>query len=246
MKSDRIHKVLANIGIGSRRQIEEWIRQQRIYVNGNPAQIGQSLAITDCVTLDGKTLTLQKSSSPRRVLLYNKPDGEVCSRADEKTRRTVFHSLPTLATGRWINIGRLDISTTGLLLFTNDGELAQRLMHPSYAIEREYAVRVLGQLTPAMQQQLLEGVRLEDGLARFTALSDGGGSGANHWYHVILKEGRNREVKRLFAAVGLTVSRLIRIRFGDITLPRTLRLGDYLELDNADLTRLCALVSLLN
>ena len=208
---ERIQKLLARAGVGSRRQIEVWIKEGRIRINGRPAALGDRIALTDKVRLDGREISLAKSlPAARRVLAYYKPAGEVCTRRDPEGRRTVFDRLPRIKRGRWINIGRLDINTQGLLLFTNDGELANRFMHPSHEIEREYAVRVLGKVGQEQIGNLTKGVKLEDGPARFSSVTDAGGEGSNHWYHVVIMEGRNREVRRLWEAVGVKVSRLIR------------------------------------
>ena len=231
--TQRLHKRLAQAGCGSRRAIEEWIRAGRITVNGRTANIGAAVAPGDVVCIDGKVVSWETAVAPLpRVLIYNKPSGEVCTRADPEGRATVFDRLPRVA-GRWVTVGRLDYTTLGLLLFTNDGELAHRLMHPSGGMEREYAVRVLGEVDDAMLQRLREGVMLEDGSARFDAIVDAGGQGSNHWYHVIVREGRNREVRRLWESQGVTVSRLMRVRYGPVTLPKGLLPGRHRELDEA-------------
>jgi len=238
--AQRLHKRLAQAGCGSRRAVEEWIRAGRITVNGQPAHIGAAVAPGDVVCIDGKVVNWEASiASMPRVLIYNKPSGEVCTRADPEGRATVFDRLPRVA-GRWVAIGRLDYTTLGLLLFTNDGELAHRLMHPSGGMEREYAVRVLGDVDEAMLQRLREGVMLEDGPARFDVIADAGGQGSNHWYHVIVKEGRNREVRRLWESQGVTVSRLIRVRYGPVTLPKGLLPGRHRELDEKAVDALLA------
>lgn len=237
--AERIQKRLAQAGIGSRRQIEQWIRDGRIKVNGRIATLGDRIGPRDRVRLDGRELALDKSTSRKtRVLAYYKPVGEVCSRRDEKGRKTVFDSLPRLKQGRWINIGRLDLNSIGLLLFTNNGELAHRLMHPSREIEREYAVRVLGEATPEQLQRLRAGVRLDDGEARFTDIVDSGGKGSNHWYHVVIMEGRNREVRRLWESQGLTVSRLMRVRYGPYIMPRRKKPGEFWDLDEKEVRAL--------
>lgn len=229
--SEKLQKVLARAGLGSRRQIEEWIKEQRIAVDGVTAKIGTRITGKEKVTLDNKAvLVIPSSAQTTRLLLYHKPEGEICSRSDPEGRPTVFDNLPRLAGGRWISIGRLDINTLGLLLFTNDGGLANRLMHPKYEVEREYAVRVLGEVTPETLERLQKGVRLEDGIGRFTQIVDAGGKGANHWYHVVVKEGKNRLVRRLWESQRIKVSRLIRVRFGAISLPRTLKSGRCIEL----------------
>jgi len=234
--AERLQKFLARAGYGSRREIEDWIRAGRISVNGDPAVLGLSVGAQDNIEIDGKPVAVAVALSQPvpRTILYHKPAGELTTRADPQGRPTVFDSLPPLKTARWIAVGRLDLNTDGLLLLTTDGELANRLMHPSSEIEREYAVRVLGAVAPEVIERLLGGVELEDGRAAFSALRDAGGSGANHWYHVTLKEGRNREVRRLWESQGVTVSRLIRVRFGPIGLPRELRPGRHRALTRAE------------
>jgi 23S rRNA pseudouridine2605 synthase len=231
---EKIQKVLANLGYASRREIERWIEAGRVKVNNQVIGLGARVTPSDKISVDGKPVQRISTSRETRVLLYHKPTGEICTRSDPQGRPSVFDKLPRLSKGRWIAVGRLDINTTGLLLFTDNGELANRLMHPKYEIEREYAVRVLGQVTPEQLSALQSGVELDDGIAKFVTIHDAGGTGANHWYHVSLLEGRNREVKRLWAAVGLQVSRLHRIRYGPVTLPRTVKLGQYQELDKHD------------
>lgn len=228
---EKIQKVLARTGIGSRRRIEDWVQAGRIKVNQKMATIGMRVQPTDKISLDGHLINLAASTVIQHLLCYHKPVGEVCTRDDPKGRPTVFERLPHPPKGRWINIGRLDLTTSGLLLFTTDGELAHRLMHPAYTIEREYAVRVLGEVDAAMLDRLRRGVRLADGIAAFKSIVDAGGQGANHWYHVTLKEGRYHEVRRLWESQGVTVSRLIRIRFGPVLLPKHLRAGHGVELD---------------
>jgi 23S rRNA pseudouridine2605 synthase len=229
-QSDKLHKVLADAGIGSRRDMEELIIAGRVSVNGQPAHIGQRVLPTDQVRVNGKPLVRRQPGRPPRVLLYHKPAGEIVSQDDPEKRATVFDKLPKVSGGRWVAVGRLDFNTEGLLILTTSGELANRLMHPRYEVEREYAVRVLGELTEDQKQRLREGVQLDDGLAMFSKLEDAGGTGANRWYRVVIGEGRNREVRRMFEAVGLEVSRLIRIRYGAIQLPRSLPRGRYQEL----------------
>ena len=236
--AERLQKFLARMGLGSRRQIEDWIRQGRITVNGVPAQLGASVNGAEKIGIDGKLIQVRAFGQQRRVLAYYKPVGEIASRHDPEGRTTIFEHLPPLRDGRWIVVGRLDLNTQGLLLITNDGELANRLMHPSSQVEREYAVRVLGEVTPDMLKRLREGVPLEDGLARFDEIREAGGEGANHWYHVVLKEGRNREVRRLWESQGVAVSRLTRVRFGPVTLRRGLHLGHWDELDEEQMTEL--------
>jgi len=235
---ERVQKVLANAGHGSRREIERWIRCERISINGSVAQLGDRIESSDKVTLDGQPLKLGSSAVTPRCIGYHKPQGEVCTRSDPEGRTTVFESLPPLKGQRWISIGRLDISTSGLLLFTNDGQLANALMHPSNEVSREYAVRILGDPDAKTIEKLKKGVRLEDGLARFDSIEAAGGAGANRWFNVVLKEGRNREVRRIWEAVGITVSRLMRVRFGSIRLPDRLGRGRYANLTKGQITAL--------
>ncbi|MBW4936357.1 23S rRNA pseudouridine(2605) synthase RluB [Marinobacter sp. F4206] len=229
---ERIQKLLARVGAGSRREIEGWMEAGRLTVNGHAASLGQKATAEDRFELDGKRLDVSGAADlVRRVLIYNKPEGEVTTRKDPEGRPTVFDRLPRLKDHRWISIGRLDINTTGLVLFTTDGELANRLMHPSRQIDREYAVRIFGEVDDAMIERLMEGVLLEDGMAKFTDISPAGGSGINRWFHVTLLEGRNREVRRLWESQGVRVSRLKRVRYGPIFLPSRLTLGKWEELD---------------
>ena len=234
---ERIQKYLAGRGAGSRREIDALLQQGRISVNGKVAKPGDQVEGHEKIAIDGKPLRLAPHQPRPKILLYHKPVGEVCSRADPEGRDTVFARLPRLQRGRWVGIGRLDINTSGLLLFTNDGELANRLMHPSFEVEREYAVRVRGEVTAEMLQRLRDGVELEDGPAHFDDIVDAGGAGANHWYHVVLKEGRNREVRRLWEAVGVEVSRLMRVRYEAFRLPRWLKPGKYRFLDDDTIRR---------
>jgi 23S rRNA pseudouridine2605 synthase len=231
---ERLQKVLAQIGVASRRDIEALVLAGRISVNGLPATLGQKVGPGDRVKLNGKLIPLRFADRTPRVLIYHKPEGEIVSREDPEGRPTVFERLPMLKKGRWIAVGRLDFNTSGLLLLTSDGELANRLMHPRYEIEREYAVRLLGQLTEEQIQQLQTGVELEDGLARFNTVFDAGGEGVNHWYRVTLTEGRNREVRRMFELFGLTVSRLMRVRYGPVSLPPRLKRGMWMEMPEAE------------
>jgi 23S rRNA pseudouridine2605 synthase len=233
----KLHKVLAEAGLGSRRDMEELIIAGRVSVNGEPAHIGQRILPTDAVRINGKLLQRRVSNKPPRVLVYHKPAGEIVSADDPEGRPSVFDRLPTMKTGKWLAVGRLDFNTEGLLLFTNSGDLANRLMHPRYNIDREYAVRTLGELEEGMRQKLLAGVELDDGTASFTKIVDGGGEGVNRWYRVVIGEGRNREVRRMFEAVGLTVSRLIRTRYGAMTLPSGLKRGRWEELEENDVRR---------
>ena len=227
----KLHKVLAEAGLGSRRDMEELIIAGRVSVNGEPAHIGQRILPTDTVRINGKIIFRKVSKRPPRVLVYHKPAGEIVSMDDPEGRPSVFERLPNMKAGKWLAVGRLDFNTEGLLLFTTSGDLANRLMHPRYQIDREYAVRTLGELEEGMRQKLLAGIELEDGLAQFSRIADGGGEGVNKWYRVIIGEGRNREVRRMFEAVGLTVSRLIRTRYGALTLPRGLKRGRWEEMD---------------
>lgn len=237
--SEKIQKVLANAGLGSRREIETWIQEGRVTVNGRPATIGDRMAYHDKVCVDGREIKLIKSSKQRsRVLLYNKPEGEMCTRNDPEGRPTIFERLPLIRNSRWICVGRLDFNTSGLLLITNDGKLAHTLMHPSSQIEREYAVRIRGDVTDEILSKLQKGVQLDDGQARFDSVVDAGGSGSNHWYHVVVKEGRNRLVRRVWEALGFSISRLIRIRFGPIYLPSNLRRGKHTELPAEEVAEL--------
>ena len=235
-KPERLQKILAQAGVGSRREMEEWIAAGKVSVNGEVAHLGQSVVPTDKVKVGGRLINIRftGSSRPPRVLMYHKPEGEIVSRSDPDGRPSVFAALPRMRGGRWINVGRLDFNTSGLLLFTTSGELANKLMHPSSQLVREYAVRVLGELTQDAQAQLLKGVELEDGEASFASLVDAGGEGANKWYRVSLFEGRNREVRRMFEAVGCTVSRLIRVRYGPFFLPPQLKRGRCRELDEGE------------
>ncbi|MDR0933891.1 MAG: rRNA pseudouridine synthase [Burkholderiaceae bacterium] len=240
----KLHKVLAEAGLGSRRDMEELIISGRVSVNGEPAHIGQRILATDQVRINGKLLQRKVSKRPPRVLIYHKPAGEIVSRDDPEKRPSVFDRLPQVKNGKWLAVGRLDFNTEGLLLFTTSGDLANRLMHPRYNIEREYAVRTLGELEEGMRQKLLAGVEMEDGIGQFSRIADGGGDGVNKWYRVVIGEGRNREVRRMFEAVGLTVSRLIRTRYGALSLPQILKRGRWDELEeNAvrDLMRLSGL-----
>lgn len=242
---EKLQKVLARMGVGSRRDVEAWIAQGRVKVNGADATLGQRVLASDAIALDGRLLRREEDQTVRRVLIYNKPEGEVCTRSDPEGRPTVFDRLPRPKNGRWINVGRLDINTTGLLLFTTDGELANRLMHPSYEMDREYAVRVRGEVTDEMLENLKNGVMLEDGPARFTDIQQAPqGDGFNHWFHCVVMEGRNREVRRLWESQGLVVSRLKRVRFGPVFLTADLSVGRWREMGQAELDILAAEVGL--
>ncbi|MBD9438903.1 23S rRNA pseudouridine(2605) synthase RluB [Pseudomonas sp. PDM04] len=243
---EKLQKVLARIGVGSRRDVEAWISHGRIKVNGKDATLGQRVDMHDAITIDGKVIKREEAAeSVRRVIMYNKPDGEICTRVDPEGRPTVFDKLPRPKEGRWINIGRLDINTTGLLMFTTDGELANRLMHPSFEMDREYAVRVRGEVDDEMIERLKAGVVLEDGPARFTDIQQApGGEGFNHWYHCVVMEGRNREVRRLWESQGLVVSRLKRVRFGPVFLNSDLPMGRWREMSQYEVDILSAEVGL--
>ncbi|MCI3204367.1 23S rRNA pseudouridylate synthase B [Pandoraea capi] len=243
-EAPKLHKVLAEAGMGSRREMEELILAGRVSVNSEPAHIGQRILPTDQVRINGKLVKRRITSKPPRVLLYHKPAGEIVSHSDPEGRTSVFDRLPPMKTAKWLAVGRLDFNTEGLLILTTSGDLANRFMHPRYEIEREYAVRTVGQLSEASRQQLLHGIKLDDGEANFLRLKDGGGEGSNHWYHVALAEGRNREVRRMFDAAGLMVSRLIRTRYGPLTLPRGLKRGRYEEMDEAQVRSLFAAVGM--
>ncbi len=237
-KPERLQKLLAQSGIGSRRDMEDLIAAGRVSVNGEVAQVGQSASPGDRIKVNGKLVQLKFSNRLPRVILYHKPEGEIVSRDDPKHRPTVFTALPRLSGGRWVAVGRLDFNTSGLLVFTTSGELANRLMHPRYNLVREYAVRVLGELPEDARQRLLDGIELEDGVAQFASFEEAGGEGANHWYRVSLFEGRNREVRRMFEAVGVVVSRLMRVRYGPFVLPPNLKRGQVLEVGEDEVKRL--------
>jgi 23S rRNA pseudouridine2605 synthase len=240
----KLQKVLAQAGLGSRRDMEELVRAGRVTVNGMPALIGARVGPADVIEINGRTLSGAADKRPPRVLLYYKPEGEIVSRDDPGGRQSVFDRLPQPRGAKWLAVGRLDFNTSGLLILTTSGELANRMMHPRYELEREYAVRVLGRLTPEQQARLLSGVKLDDGIVRCDSVQDRGGEGANHWYHVVLREGRNREVRRLFEAMGLKVSRLMRVRFGNLSLPRDLKRGRYVELPSRATRELLASLGL--
>ncbi len=243
--SEKLQKVLARVGLGSRRYMEEVIAAGRVSVNGQIAQVGERIEPTDELRIDGRKVAFQiEDEIRRRVIIYYKPEGEICSRSDPESRPTVFDQLPSIPGDRWVMVGRLDINSTGLLMFTNDGELANRLMHPSNEIEREYAVRVMGEVTPAIKNNMTNGVVLDDGPAKFESFSEIGGEGINRWYQVVVKEGRNREVRRIFESQGLKVSRLLRTRYGTVILPRELRTGRWVELDKNDIDNLTKAVEL--
>ena len=237
---EKLQKVLAREGVGSRREMERVISAGKVMVNGKVAQLGDRISVKDTVVVDGRRLKLTApEDNPLRVLLYNKPEVEICSRSDPEGRKTVYERLAELKNERWISVGRLDFNTSGLLLFTNDGELANKLMHPSSMIDREYLVRVQGKVDDDMKARLREGVQLEDGVARFTDIVDGSGDGSNQWYYCVVLEGRNREVRRLWESQGVKVSRLKRVRYGNIFIPSHVRMGQWLELNYREIKELC-------
>nr|WP_028304820.1 23S rRNA pseudouridine(2605) synthase RluB [Oceanospirillum maris] len=245
VKTEKLQKVLARTGMGSRREMERLIETGEIAINGQKAKLGDRVSIHDRVTVHGRLVKLiAEEEVPRRVIMYSKPEGELCTRHDPQGRRTVFDRLPKLKGERWISIGRLDINTSGLLLFTTDGELANRLMHPSQQIEREYAVRVMGDVKPDHIKAMVEGVMLEDGSASFTDVQEFGGEGINTWFHVVIMEGRNREVRRLWESQGLTVSRLKRVRYGSIFLDKRARAGEWIELTQQEIDQLSEMAGL--
>ena len=238
VETPKLHKVLAQAGLGSRLEMEQLILEGRISVNNEPAHVGQRIQFGDQVKVNGKPIRYRIDPPPARVIAYHKPVGEVVTHDDPQNRPTVFRKLPRLMQGKWQSVGRLDLNTEGLLLFTSSGELANNLMHPRFGLEREYAVRVLGALSNEEKQKLLDGVRLDDGMASFGSIEDGGGEGSNCWYRVTISEGRNREVRRMLESVGHAVSRLIRIRYGAMVLPRGLKRGAWMELDESDIRAL--------
>src|SRR3990167_9352360 len=243
--SEKLQKVLARSGVGSRREMEEYISAGRVTVDGKVASLGDRINANQQVRVDGHPVKIAaEAEQVCRVIAYHKPEGEICSRIDPEGRPTVFDRLPKIKDSRWIAIGRLDINTSGLLLFTTDGEMANRLMHPKFEVEREYAVRVFGDVNDAMIQKLRLGVELEDGKANFKKVKAMGGEGINRWFHVVLTEGRNREVRRMWESQGAVVSRLIRIRYGDLLLPKHLPAGGYAEYPLEDVNYLRKLVHL--
>ena len=244
--SEKLHKILARNGYGSRREMERWIEDGRLKINGKQARTADRVEDSDKIVLDDKLVELNFDDQQHRILIYNKPEGEICTRDDPEGRKDVFSKLPRLQGSRWIIVGRLDINTSGLLFFTTDGELANALMHPSSEIDREYSVRILGEVDGQVLQNLTKGVDLEDGFARFDSITDAGGTGANHWYSVVLKEGRKREVRRLWESQGLKVSRLMRTRFGPIVLTRNLRKGTFRDLDKSEAAALYSSVGMKN
>ncbi|MAY02748.1 MAG: 23S rRNA pseudouridine(2605) synthase RluB [Gammaproteobacteria bacterium] len=244
-KDEKLQKVLARAGYGSRREMENWIAQGRVLVNGKTATLGDRVTADDKISVDGKKLSANTPHSvPQTVLLYNKPIGEICTRKDPEGRPSVFAKLPRIQHARWVAVGRLDINTSGLLLFTTDGELANKLMHPSTQIEREYAVRVMGEVTQEMVENMHRGVLLEDGMARFSDIQYFAGEGANQWYHVVITEGRNREVRRLWESQGVKVSRLKRVRYGNIFIPSVIKVGQFRQLPATEVKELYELAGL--
>ncbi len=245
VSDEKLQKVLARAGFGSRRELETWISAGRVKVNGKLAALGDRVGPEDKIVIDGKKLSSNTSTSVNQtVLLYNKPVGEICSRNDPEGRPSVFDKLPRLQHARWVSVGRLDINTSGLLLFTTDGELANKLMHPATQVEREYAVRVIGEVTKEMINEMHKGVMLEDGMARFTDIQFFSGEGANQWYHVVIMEGRNREVRRLWESQGLKVSRLKRVRYGTAFIPSVVKVGQFRELPASEVKELYKLAGL--
>lgn len=243
--SEKLQKVLARAGLGSRREMETAISDGRVKVNSQVAKLGDRVEMRDKVSFDDRPVTLRpENEAPRRVIMYNKPEGELCTRKDPEGRRTVFERLPRLKGERWIAIGRLDINTSGLLLFTTDGELANRLMHPSTQVEREYAVRVMGEVKREHIVAMVDGVMLEDGPARFTDVQEFGGEGINTWFHVVILEGRNREVRRLWESQELTVSRLKRVRYGNIFIDKRAKAGEWVELSQDEVDDLATIANL--
>lgn len=237
---EKLQKVLARAGLGSRREMERVIEAGRVEINGQKATLGDRVNLDDKIFVDGRRVKLAAPQQQAiRVLLYNKPEGEICSRSDPEGRRTVYDRLPALRGERWISVGRLDFNTSGLLLFTNDGELANRLMHPSSVIDREYLVRIQGDVDDDMKQRLRDGVELDDGMAKFTDIVDGAGEGRNRWFYCVVMEGRNREVRRLWESQGVKVSRLKRVRYGNIFIPSHVRVGQWIELNNTEIADLC-------
>ena len=238
-QGERLQKVLAASGLASRREIERWIVDGRLKINGRLAKLGDRVSDEDTVSLDDRPLSAKRLTGvQRKIIMYNKPEGELVTRSDPEGRKTVFSRLPKLEKGRWIAVGRLDINSAGLLLFTTDGDLANRLMHPSRQIEREYAVRVMGIVTEEMLQALVQGQELEDGFARFEDIVESGGSGINRWYHVVIMEGRKREVRRLWESVGVQVNRLKRVRFGHVILDSSIKAGQWRDLDPKETEKL--------
>lgn len=240
--TEKLQKVLARRGLGSRREMEEWIKAGRVAVNGVTATLGSRVARNDFIAVDGRPVMAGAAGRPPRVLLYHKPEGEIVSRDDPGGRASVFEKLPPLRGAKWLAVGRLDFNTSGLLVLTDDGELANRMMHPRYELQREYAVRIRGRIAPADMERLRQGIQLEDGQARLESIEEEGGEAANRWYRIVLREGRNRVVRRMFETLGLRVSRLMRIRFGPVSLPPRLTRGRFMELAPAEVRSLLSAV----
>ncbi|MFT6201953.1 MAG: 23S rRNA pseudouridine2605 synthase [Candidatus Endobugula sp.] len=239
-EGEKLQKVLARAGLGSRREMERVIGQGHVMVNGQVASLGDRVGADDKVDVNGRRIKLEKPEERRiRVLLYNKPEGEICTRSDPEKRPTVYDRLPPISGDRWISVGRLDFNTSGLLLFTNDGELANKLMHPSSVIDREYLARIQGTVDNDMKQRLRDGVELDDGIAKFSDIVDGAGEGRNQWFYCVVMEGRNREVRRLWESQGVTVSRLKRVRYGSIFIPSHVRVGQWVEMTEGEIKSLC-------
>ena len=239
----KLQKLLAQKGLGSRREMEALIASGGVSINGRTAVLGARVSAQDRVQIGKRVIRFDFADRLPQVLLYHKPEGEIVSRSDPEGRPTVFDKLPHLKSSKWIAIGRLDFNTSGLLVFTTDGSLANRLMHPRFEMEREYAVRIIGELTAEQITQLTTGIQLNDGMASFDLLIEEGGEGINHWYRVVLREGRNREVRRMFEAIGVTVSRLMRVRFGPINLPPRIKRGQWMELNEKETRRMLALLA---
>jgi len=245
MQDEKLQKIMANAGLASRRESERWIKEGRVSVNGKIAEIGDRANFESTIRVDGKPLKVTKPDEFKRVMIaYHKPEGEISSRKDPEGRATIFDTLPKVRNSRWLSVGRLDYNTSGLIFFTNDGNLANKLMHPSMEIVRKYAVRVRGQVTDDMLAQLQNGIELDDGPAHFESIEDAGGERSNHWYHVTLKEGRNREVRRMWEALDIQVSRLHRIKYGNFELPRSLKRGRWRELTPQELSEFESLAGL--
>jgi len=240
--TQKLQKALAQAGLGSRREIEDWIRAGRVTINGVAAHVGARVGVNDSIQIDGRPAGARPEGRAARILIYHKPEGEIVSRNDPDGRPSVFDRLPAVKGGKWLAVGRLDFNTGGLLVLTTSGELANRMMHPRYELEREYAVRIRGRISPPDMERLTRGIRLEDGPARLESIEEQGGEGANRWYRIVVREGRNRIVRRLFAALSLTVSRLMRTRFGPVELPPRLTRGSYVELQPGEVRRLFAAV----
>lgn len=238
LPSQKLHKMLAQAGLGSRRMMEQWIGEGKITVNGAVASVGTRVVSSDMIKIGRRVVRWPGAQRVPQILIYHKPEGEIVSHDDPEGRTSVFDRLPTLRGAKWVAVGRLDYNTSGLLIFTTSGELANRMMHPRFAVEREYAVRVIGQLTAAQTERLIRGIPLSDGPAACVSVEDEGGEGTNHWYRIVLREGRNRVVRRLFEALGLTVSRLIRVRFGVVALPPRLKRGQVSALPAAEVKQL--------